>query len=219
MAVQLDARAFKALSSPTRVNLMKKLVVKPRSLSSLAEESGLSVQATDEHMHKLVQAGLVAKDKKSKWAYYQLTEAGRSLVQIDRQPVYLMLAVSMLLFLAAGLAWNQAGAYIASGGSQALPSLAENQATGPAPLESAAKAFGTAADANGTTSATAAQPAIVEATAMPPEAPASAQSVPQPSDTQAEYVEPAAMPLVYLFAAGGALCLAIAIRWWRRQAV
>lgn len=216
MAVQLDSRAFKALSSPTRVNLLKKLGVKPRSLSSLAEEAGLSVQATDEHMHKLVQAGLVVKDKKSKWAYYQLTAAGRSLVQIDRQPVYLMLAVSMLLFLAAGIAYNQSGAYAFTGESQALPLAAQDTATGSAPLESAAKAFGSAADANGTTGVPAAQPAIVEATALPPESPESVQAVPQPSDAQAGYVEPAAMPLVYLFAAGGALCLAIAVHWWRR---
>ncbi|MBI5225759.1 winged helix-turn-helix transcriptional regulator [Candidatus Micrarchaeota archaeon] len=107
MAVELDARAFKALSSPTRVELLKKLRHKPRSLTSLAYESKLSVQATDEHLHKLVTAGLVEKDKKSKWAYYQLTPAGASLVRTDRQPVYLMLAVSVMLLLAAAITWNQ----------------------------------------------------------------------------------------------------------------
>ncbi|MBI2445057.1 helix-turn-helix domain-containing protein [Candidatus Micrarchaeota archaeon] len=221
MAVQLDAQAFKALSSPTRISLLKKLYVKPRSLSSLAEESGLSVQATDEHMHKLVKAGLVQKDKKNKWAYYHLTASGRSLVAPDRQPVYLMLAASMMLLLAAAITWNQAGVFASSAQGSALPALAEIRSTQSQPMESASKSAITAADANGTAAPAAprGQPVLDAASAQPSEAPSFAQSVPEPTRTRTQDVEPAAMPLVYLFAAGGALTLAIAVYWWRRRGV
>lgn len=219
MAVQLDARAFRALSSPTRIGLLKKLYAKARSLSSLAEESGLSVQATDEHMHKLVEAGLVLKDRRGKWAYYGLTAAGRSLVQPNRQPVYLMLAVSMMLLLAAAITWNQAGVYATTSNTQALPAIDESRSWESESPQGAAKAAITSADANGTDvpSERAAMPVFDAAASRPTDAPSWAKSVPEPSSAVAPVVEPAAMPLVYLFAAGGALCLAVAIHWWRRH--
>ncbi len=103
MDVHLDAAAFKALSSRTRVELLKKLRDKPRSPTSLAHGMGLSVQAVDEHLRKLAAAGLAEKRKHAKWTYYALTPAGLHLVQPNRQPVYVLLGVSLLLLLASGL--------------------------------------------------------------------------------------------------------------------
>ena len=213
MVVQLDAHAFKALSSPTRVTLLKKLGVKPRSLTSLAEESGLSVQATDEHMHKLVGAGLVEKEKKAKRAYYRLSAAGRSLVQPDRQPVYLMLAVSFLLLLASGITWMQApepselsAAYDASSESGQARAMDSGAA-------SSEKSAISATDAN--------QPAF----GTPPAAPGAAgttepQAAPAPSENTGKPnagVQPASLPWTWVFAFGSVVCLAAAIVWWRRQ--
>ncbi len=114
MAVELDSRAFKALSSKTRVALLKKMGAKPRSLSSLAGEAGLSVQATDEHLRKLAGAGLVEKTKTAKWAYYHLTDSGRSLVQPNRQPIYLLMGASILLLLASALTIMQNSSFAAT---------------------------------------------------------------------------------------------------------
>ncbi len=212
MAVQLDARAFKALSSPTRVTLLKKLGVKPRSLSSLAEEAGLSVQATDEHMHKLVQAGLVEKEKKAKWAYYRLSAAGRSLVTPDRQPVYLMLAVSLFLLLASAITWIQEPPMApAAADYGALPELAQGRAmdtAAPASEKSlAVDATSASAPAFGTPSATPQPSGTVQA-----------QAVPAPSETNADAsVQTAALPWTWVFAMGSFLSLTVAIFWWRRQ--
>jgi DNA-binding transcriptional ArsR family regulator len=109
MAVELDAAAFKALSSKTRVALLKKLKQKPRSLTSLAIESGLSVQAVDEHLRKLADAGLVEKRKHAKWSYYALSPSGLHLVQPNRQPVYVLLSISFFLLMASALTFVDQG--------------------------------------------------------------------------------------------------------------
>ncbi|MBI4361482.1 winged helix-turn-helix transcriptional regulator [Candidatus Micrarchaeota archaeon] len=105
MAVELDANAFKALSSERRVEILKALSKKPRSLTSLAHELKLSVQATDEHLRKLESAGLVQKSKHAKWTYYALDAKGAALLAPNRQPVYVLLSISILLLAAAGLTW------------------------------------------------------------------------------------------------------------------
>jgi len=209
MAVELDARAFKALSSPTRVSLLKKLAAKPRSLSSLAEEEGLSVQATDEHMHKLVQAGLVEKEKKSKWAYYRLTPAGRSLVAPDRQPVYLMLAVSVMLLLAAAITWPQANAPAAVGVKDAVaPQFTQSQPQDAQPLEASAKSAIITGDANASAPATAdagspMEPVLTRAATEPVQMPSAA--------------EPAKADWAALFGIGGLLAFLGAAYFWQKQ--
>lgn len=102
--MELDPKTFKALGSGTRVSLLKKLRGKPRSLSTLAHELGLSVQSVHEQMEKLADAGLVQKTRRTKWAYYSLSNAGARLLAPSPTPVYLMLGVSVVLFFAS--AWT-----------------------------------------------------------------------------------------------------------------
>lgn len=220
MAVQLDAQAFKALSSSTRVALLKKLGAKPRSLSSLAEEAGLSVQATDEHMHKLMQAGLVEKDKKSKWAYFRLTDSGRSLVSPDRQPVYLMLAVSMMLLLASAITWMQTPAYFSGADYDLLPQAKQILAISPPESKAASDAQ---ASIEQTAGALNAQPVFgtPKGTASSSES-VEPEAAPAPNEQKIKSAEPstaAELPWPLLFAVGGILSLAVAIRWWKKQGV
>lgn len=121
MAVELDTNAFKALSSKRRVDMLKALGKKPRSLTSLANEMGLSVQAADEHLRKLQAAGLVEKQKHAKWTYYSLNPKGAALLAPNRQPVYVLLSISILLLAAAGMTWLDASktAYAGPAGADA----------------------------------------------------------------------------------------------------
>lgn len=126
MAVELDAAAFKALSSKTRVELLKRLREKPRSPTSLSHETGLSVQAVDEHLRKLAAAGLAEKRKHAKWTYYALTPAGQHLVSPSRQPVYVLLSISFLLLAASALTFMDMAGASAEPGATALPAAGEN---------------------------------------------------------------------------------------------
>lgn len=101
MIVELDSKAFKVLSSDSRVALLKKVAEKPRSLSALAQEMGLTVQSTDEHLRKLQASGFVSKSRHSKWVYYEATDSGKQVVQPKPQAIYLMLSLSFFMFMAA----------------------------------------------------------------------------------------------------------------------
>ncbi|HLD76324.1 MAG TPA: winged helix-turn-helix domain-containing protein, partial [Candidatus Norongarragalinales archaeon] len=100
MPVELDSKAFKVLSSETRVTLLKKVAEKPRSLTALASEIGMTVQSTDEHLRKLQEAGFVTKTRHAKWAYYEATASGKQVVQPKSVAVHLLLGVSFLMLLA-----------------------------------------------------------------------------------------------------------------------
>ncbi|MDP2717360.1 MAG: winged helix-turn-helix domain-containing protein [Candidatus Micrarchaeota archaeon] len=143
MAVELDATAFKALSSKTRVELLKKLRDKPRSPTSLAHEMGLSVQAVDEHLRKLADAGLAEKRKHAKWTYYALTPAGQHLVAPSRQPVYVLLSIAFFLFMASTLTFMDAasatGAPAMADAARAANAVAEKPAAVPAPVNGVAE--------------------------------------------------------------------------------
>lgn len=69
------ARVFKALGDPTRVRLLSMIAVHPGAeacVCDLTEPVGLSQPTVSYHMKQLVDAGLVTRDQRGKWAYYAL---------------------------------------------------------------------------------------------------------------------------------------------------
>lgn len=165
MAVELDAKAFKALSSERRVDILKALAKKPRSLTSLSNELGLSVQATDEHLRKLESAGLVEKSKHAKWTYYALNAKGAALVAPNRQPVYVLLSISVLLLAAAGLSFMDQNAWGQSFAAQAAPEQQEEAVASESQPVSAAQT----ADARVLETAESSEAGVTESQAAPPE--------------------------------------------------
>lgn len=70
------ARVFKALGDPTRVKLMAMIVGSSEGemcVCDLTEPVGLSQPTVSHHMKLLVEAGLVTREQRGKWAYYQPT--------------------------------------------------------------------------------------------------------------------------------------------------
>jgi len=87
LALEL-ARVFKALGDPTRVRLMSMIVASADGemcVCDLTEPVGLSQPTVSHHMKLLVEAGLVVREQRGRWAYYRpttgtLAEAAKALV-------------------------------------------------------------------------------------------------------------------------------------------
>jgi ArsR family transcriptional regulator len=67
------ATRFKALGDPTRVRLLSLIASSTDGeacICELTEPVGLSQPTVSHHMKVLVDAGLVTRDQRGKWAYY-----------------------------------------------------------------------------------------------------------------------------------------------------
>lgn len=78
------ARMFKALSDPTRVRLLSMIAAQPNGeacVCDLTEPVGLSQPTVSHHMKQLVDAGLVTREQRGRWAYY--TVVNEALVMLS----------------------------------------------------------------------------------------------------------------------------------------
>lgn len=74
-AAQQLARVFKALGDPTRVRLISLIAAGEGAeacICDLTEPVSLSQPTVSHHMKLLVEAGLVTREQRGKWAYYRL---------------------------------------------------------------------------------------------------------------------------------------------------
>ncbi len=68
------ARVGKAISSPRRLELLDLLCQGPRTVEALANESGLTIANTSQHLQVLRAARLVAADKDGLYVIYRLAD-------------------------------------------------------------------------------------------------------------------------------------------------
>jgi ArsR family transcriptional regulator len=69
------AHVFKALSDPTRVRLLSLIAAAEGGEACLCDLTGpvaLSQPTVSHHMRQLVDAGLVTREQRGKWAYYRV---------------------------------------------------------------------------------------------------------------------------------------------------
>ncbi|MGI8880561.1 MAG: ArsR/SmtB family transcription factor [Jatrophihabitans sp.] len=69
------ARVFKALGDPTRVRLLSLIAAHQDGeacICDLTEPVGLSQPTVSHHMKQLVEAGLITREQRGKWAYYRV---------------------------------------------------------------------------------------------------------------------------------------------------
>lgn len=82
-AAQALARMFKALGDPTRVKLLSLIAAAPAGeacICDLTEPVGLAQPTVSHHMKQLVEAGLVTREQRGRWAYFTVVpEVLRSL--------------------------------------------------------------------------------------------------------------------------------------------
>ena len=83
---EATAKLFKALSDPARVRILNILATsggEPVCVCHLIEPLELSQPTVSHHMRKLLDAGLVEREQRGKWAYFNLdAEALRTLASV-----------------------------------------------------------------------------------------------------------------------------------------
>ena len=135
--MELDKKAIRALSSDTRVDILKSLAKRRKTPAELSRELGLAGSTVVEHLKKLENSGLVRKERTHrKWIYYELTSKGRNLVK-PTFPVQfaIMLSVGILfaffgvynfytgLIIDARQMISEAGVKTMTGDAEAAPAL------------------------------------------------------------------------------------------------
>ena len=72
---EFTAQLFKALADPARVRIVNLLATsggEPVCVCHLIEPIGLSQPTVSHHVKRLLDAGLVEREQRGKWAYYSL---------------------------------------------------------------------------------------------------------------------------------------------------
>ena len=112
----LDRSAFKALASDTRVNILKELDKRRKTLTEISEVLNLAVATVKEHMDQLSKSNLISiKDEGRKWKYYELTEKGKAILYPERKKIWVMLmSVVFMIVLSLYMTHYDLG-YISSG--------------------------------------------------------------------------------------------------------
>lgn len=90
-SAQQLAKVFKALGDPTRVRLVSLIAAAEDAeacLCDLTDPVGLSQPTVSHHMRLLVEARLIVREQRGKWAYYRLLpdtfDALRQILRLDQ---------------------------------------------------------------------------------------------------------------------------------------
>lgn len=89
-AAERLARVFKALADPTRVKLLSLIAATGDAgacVCDLIEPVRLSQPTVSHHMRQLVDAGLITREQRGKWAYYRLVDGALAAVASTLGPV------------------------------------------------------------------------------------------------------------------------------------
>ena len=84
------ARAFKALGDPARVTLLSVIASsedQEACVCDLLEPVGLSQPTVSHHLRILVEAGLLGREQRGKWAYYRLDQDALTRIGDSLKPV------------------------------------------------------------------------------------------------------------------------------------
>lgn len=101
MELRLDTQTFKALSSETRVEILKLLGARRHTQSEIASRLSMSAPTVKEHLAALSKAGLVeSHDEGRKWKYFSLSKKGRGVLYPQELRIWIVL--SALVFSVVG---------------------------------------------------------------------------------------------------------------------
>lgn len=99
--MEIDKKTIKALSADTRVNILKSLAERRKTMTELASEFNLSKPTVMEHLIKLEESGLVVKiDTDRKWIYYELSSKGEKLIKPKTPtPFVILLTLGIIIIV------------------------------------------------------------------------------------------------------------------------
>ena len=70
----LKARLFRGFADPSRLSILEALRSGPRSVSEVVAVTGLTQSNASNHLACLLDCGLVARERKGRFAYYRLAD-------------------------------------------------------------------------------------------------------------------------------------------------
>jgi ArsR family transcriptional regulator, arsenate/arsenite/antimonite-responsive transcriptional repressor len=79
-AAEALARVFRALGDPTRVRLLSLIAAHADGeacVCDLTDPVGLSQPTVSHHLKQLVEAGLITREQRGKWAYYRVEQSAQ----------------------------------------------------------------------------------------------------------------------------------------------
>jgi ArsR family transcriptional regulator len=88
---EATARLFAALGDPHRVKIVNLLAINPEPVCvcNLTHPLGLAQPTVSHHMKKLVEAGLLEREQRGKWAFFSLNREAVSklagLIDLERE--------------------------------------------------------------------------------------------------------------------------------------
>jgi ArsR family transcriptional regulator len=91
-AAERLAHIFKALADPARVRLLSLIAAADGAeacICDLTEPLGLSQPTVSHHMKQLVDAGLVSREQRGKWAYFRIVDHALERVAAILAPTHL----------------------------------------------------------------------------------------------------------------------------------
>jgi DNA-binding transcriptional ArsR family regulator len=101
--ITLDKEVFKTLASGTRVDILKSLDRRRKTLTELSKQFGMSVSTVKEHLDNLVSVGLIEqKDEGYKWKYYELTRKGKDILHPEDKKIWILLSISAVAMIGIG---------------------------------------------------------------------------------------------------------------------
>lgn len=102
--ITIDKETLKAIASDTRLNILKSLEKKKKTLSDLSTELKLSNPTIKEHLEVLSKAGIVKKEESlRKWKYYSLSFKGKQLLKPNETKLFLALMISIIGVISFGI--------------------------------------------------------------------------------------------------------------------
>ncbi|AVB75760.1 DNA-binding transcriptional ArsR family regulator [Methanococcus maripaludis] len=98
--LEVNKKFLKALSSRSRISILKALGNKNYTVTELSKSLKLSKSTVHEHLSILVDGELVKKNEDGrKWVYYGLTEKGQYLIMNDLEKMIILFPMSVIVFL------------------------------------------------------------------------------------------------------------------------
>ena len=135
--ITLDRKTFKTLASDTRINILKSLDERRKTLSELSKQFHMSVSTISEHLGNLSDAELIVqRDEGHKWKYYELTRKGKTILYPDTRRIWIILGLSAFAVVILGFDMfrSLSGPALFSAPAQGARDLVTAPATEAAPL-------------------------------------------------------------------------------------
>jgi DNA-binding transcriptional ArsR family regulator len=99
----IDKPTLKAIAVDTRLEVLKSLGKRQKTLSELSKELNLSPSTLKEHLDILLNVNLVKKNDLRKWKYYNLTYKGINLINPKETKARLSFVLGLILTIGFGL--------------------------------------------------------------------------------------------------------------------